>query len=367
MVDSAIPRDDDHLLSTERRPRAGFYFAAIVLSSLLCGVASELLLRHLCLVCSWTERNVGEYISPYQMVNPSSWYHVRFPNDVTSYGQPEFDHELRTNSLGIRDIEHPVEKTDGELRIVGLGDSFTEGQGAAYEASYLQVLERNLNRRVEGDRVRVIVGGVAGSDPFYCFRLLKDKLLVFEPDLVTLTVNSTDVMDVVTRGGSERFLADGTVRLAEPPADEWLFSRSHLYRAFLMLLGYDWFGLGPWERVTERKRALEKLESLVEEYLELADAEGFELLVILHPDSHELSEETYSFDARRLKRHFAERRIRVLDLMDYFASRAPTVESREELYWPNDFHYTEAGYRIFAEGIEEYLLGNHLLGSSFGE
>ena len=187
------------------RPRATFYLAAILLSSLLGGLGAELVLRYLCVVCSWTEQNMGEYVSPYRMLNASTWYHLRFPNDVSSYGEPEFDYGLRTNSLGIRDIEHPVEKPDDELRIVGLGDSFTEGQGAEYEDGYLKVLERNLNRELKRGHVRVIVGGVAGSDPFYCFKLLKDKLLVYDPDLVTLTVNTTDVMDVVVRGETNDF------------------------------------------------------------------------------------------------------------------------------------------------------------------
>jgi hypothetical protein len=36
----------------------------------------------------------------------------------------------------------------------------------------------------------------------------------------------------------------------------------------------------------------------------------------------------------------------------------PRPEDRERLYWKKDFHYNQEGYRLFAEGLEEYLLAN---------
>jgi lysophospholipase L1-like esterase len=253
-----------------------------------------------------------------------------------------------------------MEKPAGEFRIIGLGDSFTEGQGVSYEDSYLKVLERNLNQKLERMNVRVISGGVSGSDPLYCYRLLKDKLLRFDPDLVTLAINSTDVMDIVARGGHERFLANGRVEFAEPPSDEWLFETSHLYRVFsFVLLDYDWFGLRPSQLLTRRREALEKLEMVLDEYQDLAGKEGFRFVVILHPEFHELSTRRYSFDASRLQRHLDESGVRHFDLMGYFAKRLDDQGARpEDVYWMKDFHHNEAGYRVFAEGIEEYLLQN---------
>ena len=329
-------------------------------SIVFCVIAAEIALRYLCTVCTWTEHNGGGYVSPYQEPPHNAWYHLRATNTTSSYNQPEFDYELRTNSLGIRDVEHPTDKPPGELRIIGLGDSFTEGQGARYEDSYLQVLQRNLNSKQDRVHVRVVVGGVAGSDPFYCYRLLKDKLLQFQPDVVTLTINQSDVMDVITRGGNERFRDDGTVQFAEPPGDEWIFARSHLYRVFLMVvLGHDWFGLSPSEHATKRAEAVEKMQSIVGEFQKLGSENDFRLLVILHPDVFELTTASYAFDADALKKHFAENAVDYVDLLEYFRERVgPDRESQESLYWKKDFHLNEAGYRLFAEGVEECLLAN---------
>jgi lysophospholipase L1-like esterase len=333
---------------------------ALLLSLALCAIAAEIVLRYRCTVCTWMEQNTGEYVSPYREPFHNWWYHLRAPNEVSSYQQPEFDYELSTNSLGIRDVEHPLEKPSGEFRIVGLGDSFTEGQGVPYEDSYLKVLERSLNQRPARVKVRVIVGGVAGSDPFYCYKLLEDKLLPFQPDLVTLTINNSDITDIITRGGNERFLPDGRVRVAEPPGDEWLFARSHLYRVFLMLvLGYDWFGLSPEDHVAKRTDAVEKLKGIADQFQELGRKKSFRLVVILHPDLYELVTATYAFDAEALKRHFSANGIASFDVMEHFLKKVgPEPKDRESLYWKRDFHYNREGYRLFAEGLEEYLTAN---------
>jgi hypothetical protein len=48
-----------------------------------------------------------------------------------------------------------------------------------------------------------MAAGVAGSDPFYEYRLLVDKLLACQPDLVMTVVNVSDVIDVIVRGGKD--------------------------------------------------------------------------------------------------------------------------------------------------------------------
>jgi len=113
--------------------------------------AAELTLRVLCKYCTWTEQNEEHFVSPYS-IRKNSWYHVRSPNVVSSYQQQEFDYGIRTNSLGFRDIEHQLFKPPGELRVMAIGDSFTEGQGASFEQTWMNQLGRNFNAEHTGSR-----------------------------------------------------------------------------------------------------------------------------------------------------------------------------------------------------------------------
>jgi len=124
--------------------------------------AAELTLRALCTYCTYNERDKERFDSPHS-IRTSSWYYVRPPNTLSNYQAQEFDYEIRTNSLGFRDIEHPLSKPPGELRIMAIGDSFTEGMGAKFEQTWLNQLGRTLNAEHTGNRFRVICGGVAGG------------------------------------------------------------------------------------------------------------------------------------------------------------------------------------------------------------
>lgn len=343
-------------LRTELRWRNLIPTVAVVMVTLVVFVVvAEIALRASCTYCSWTERNGGTYRSPYQEPD-HGWYHLRKPGQTTSYGQPEFDFELKTNSLGIRDVDHPIAKATDEFRIIGIGDSFTEGQGAAYEDGYLKVLERSLDSATSID-VTAIVGGVAGSDPLYGYKLLNDKLLPFAPDLVTVTVNNSDISDVVTRSGRERFQEDGTIRYAEPPSDEWLFEHSHFYRFFTReLLGYDWLGLSRQERKRRKAQALLEIAEALGDFHTLAQREGFAFVTILHPDYNEFKRQRYAFEAEELKQLLEAQGIRYFDLLAHFKdSGTLAVAAPEDLFWPRDFHNNPQGYARFAEGLEAYL------------
>lgn len=330
-----------------------FVLALALASLLLAVVVGEIVLRASCSYCDWSERNGGSYSSHYETPF-DSWYHAHASNLVRTFGQPEFDYEFATNSLGIRDLEHPLDADENEFRIVGLGDSFTEGSGAELEDSYLKVLERNLDERSVG-KVRVISGGVAGSDPLYGFVLLRDKLLQFDPDLVLVTINATDVSDLMVRGGFERFAPDGGLRFNPRPTVEKLYRWSHLHRFVMMrLFGYDWFGLSPERQVERRARALEDLVAATDALQDLADRSDFELLVVLHPMHFELVMRSYNFDVGLLMEHMSSRRIRFVDLMDFFAARV-RKEEVASLYWALDGHHNAAGYRLLAEGLEERI------------
>ena len=171
-----------------------------VLTLLLFIPVAEIALRITCDYCTWTEKTGEGFVSPYG-ISESTWYHVREPNSVTILELPEFDYEIRTNSLGFRDIEHPRDKPADEFRLLAIGDSFTEGRGARFEHTWLNQLSKSLRERYTDIRIRTLCAGSSGSDPFFGYRNLADRLLAYQPDWVLLVVNESDPLDVLARGG----------------------------------------------------------------------------------------------------------------------------------------------------------------------
>jgi lysophospholipase L1-like esterase len=110
-----------------------------------------------------------------------------------------------TNSLGFRDVEFPLHKPAGEVRILALGDSTTAGNGIADLAD---TWPRQLERRfAESGRaeVRVLNLGVGGYHPLQAARLLELRGEALAPDLVLLLVCLND-LDPSADGGIRRQL-----------------------------------------------------------------------------------------------------------------------------------------------------------------
>ena len=62
--------------------------------------AAEIALRITCDYCTWTETSGDGFVSPWE-IREDSWYHTGEPNSVTQIQLPEFNLEIRTNSLGL--------------------------------------------------------------------------------------------------------------------------------------------------------------------------------------------------------------------------------------------------------------------------
>jgi lysophospholipase L1-like esterase len=330
------------------------FWAAVFLA------ASEILLRKFCTYCTWTEANNGQFESPYA-IDEDSWYLVRKKNAVDSYHQPEFDYEIRTNSLGFRDVEQPLTKAPGEYRILAVGDSFTEGQGTPFDQTALSVLDRNLNQPGGNRHYRVMTAGVAGSDPFYQYRILLDKLLVYQPDLVMMIVNGSDVFDVLLRGGEERFLPNGRVKGVEPtsPTVTWLFKHSHFAR-FVLFEAFDYTHLliTKAERGRRIVAAQEKITALILKLDKLLQDQGIEFVLVVLPEQKEIEQDRYE-DLRNLQGLVDFSRshgVKTIDVRPYLVTKtADGHGDADKLFWPKDFHFTPLGYRYMAEAIQEGL------------
>ena len=135
-------------------------------------------------------------IMRYFFVAPDRTLHHRFmPNASGRYRSTEFNTEYRINSLGLRDREFPVEKPPQTVRVLMLGDSFTEGDGVESNETFSKLIEAQLRSAVPGNRVEVINAGVGSYSPILEYLYLKTEGLRLNPDLVVLNLDLSDFYD----------------------------------------------------------------------------------------------------------------------------------------------------------------------------
>lgn len=284
------------------------------------------------------------------------WLIVPRPNSTWSDTRPDFTYTFHYNSLGLRDGEPTVNKPEGEYRIVALGDSFTEGIGTDQDSTWVKCLERQLNAHDLEQRVHTINAGLASSDPFYEYVLLEKKLLAFDPDLVIVAINATDIDNVRTRGGMERFGPNGTIVYRPGPGWEWLYGTSYIARHIAHdVLDYNWYLVKRSEMAAVESQSIEVLYDGLMLFQEIARAHEFELVIVVHPLREDLDND--SLPLSPLVERLRSRGIRVVDIFDYYRSAEgiPRGETGE-YYWKLDGHHNSRGYELFARGVARSLL-----------
>ena len=148
---------------TKRLKEALSKKVSLVIFGLLAGLlAAELVLR-LTGLAEW-----GGGQGPYQ---PNAGFKYK---DLYSY-----------NSLGFRGPQLPAAKDKRVLRIIGLGDSFTFGQGLKWDETYLE----QLRAMIEGKGAYYCETGNFGKSGWNTvqeYGALKDTVLPYSPDIVVL-------------------------------------------------------------------------------------------------------------------------------------------------------------------------------------
>jgi hypothetical protein len=343
-------------------------------------------------------RGQGASTHRYMTSDPVLHHRARAGLSVMVSGLP-----FVTNSLGLRDREPTSPKPPSIVRVVMLGDSFTEGAGLTAEQTVARRVEGTLNGRGCG-RYEVVNAGVASYSPILEYLLLQRLAPQLEPDLVVLNFDMTDVHDDVVRTATATLDPRG-LPLAVPsdalretalllPPLRWLgplgprVNGLALYQAFRKSDGGQWL-LGPLKTTPERLEAsglvgdplrdplaitrgpdfpgLEGAWALTERYLvgvrDLARARGAPFVLVVYPHSHQVSAGESPLGRRQLgaghglyasERPFTRlealgRRegFPVINLLTTFRARA----AEGPLFRRDDMHHTPAGAAVFADGI----------------
>jgi len=137
----------------------------------------------------------------------------------TSDGRP-----FLVNSKGFIGPEFDNGKPQNVYRIFSIGDSCTFG---AMNFAYPGLLHDRLNKEVAGRKFEVINAGVEGYHSGFALARLKEDVLQYAPDLVTIYVGWNDFMKVnpESHGDSSRYAWLGT-----------LMEQSYLIKAYKKVL-----------------------------------------------------------------------------------------------------------------------------------
>jgi lysophospholipase L1-like esterase len=130
---------------------------------------------------------------------------------------------IRINSKGFVGVEFADVKPAGIYRVFAVGDSCTFG--GDWDVSYSAFLDKMLN--ADGRRYEVINAGIEGYNSEYALGRIRDDILKYNPDLVTIYIGWNDLMKV----SPDNMSSSGRVT--------WLgtaLSRSYLYKGLSKVL-----------------------------------------------------------------------------------------------------------------------------------
>ncbi|MDZ4667775.1 MAG: hypothetical protein SGJ00_07810 [bacterium] len=211
----------------------------VLFSIVLFFAIAEILIRISGKFKTSNERVVGEYYYRYHQ-SRGTWLHHWKPNKTVDYTQPEFRYQNAYNEFGLREMALDSFVADtSTLKVLCLGDSFTEGDGAPFDSSWVKRIGY-LSKLNGKSKYRFYNAGACGSDVFFNHQWLSSGLMKMKPVKVIECVNASDVEDVLWFGGSERFNMDGTTSGKIGPRWEIYYKYFHIVRAFVhKVLGYN--------------------------------------------------------------------------------------------------------------------------------
>ena len=278
----------------------------------------------------------------------NSWFYIwNYDKDLK---HDEFSFHRIVNSEGLSDVEHPISKDSNEFRIMAIGDSFTEGDGADKDSTWLKFLEYNFKSKPLNKKLSFINAGVCGSDVFFEYMLFKGKMLKYKPDLLILSINMSDISDVIVRGGMERFQPNDKLKYNDEPWWAVIYNTTHISRIlFTSVLGYN--DLFFKEGDGKDKFAIKQIFDGILLFKTLCNDNNVKLLVVFNPIKSEIINNRIELDDV-MKKVELDGDIFCLNLLEFFSISGITKDNCSNYYWKYDGHHNAKGYELYARGVE---------------
>ncbi len=299
------------------------------------------------------------------------WYHNSSVTNLEEFEGHRY--RLSYNAHGYRPPDHTYEKPDGVLRVVVLGDSYTDGS----EVGDQETFTWHLQQRLAG--VEVINLGVYGYSTTQELITLDHVGFKYAPDLVLLVTTTNDYRDnhinISSFGPRPRFMVDGDsawlegtdqssareiYRATNLPVHGMTFLHRHsnLYyflnhyiyhrliaRKITALREAQWRSRDPEERLDAYRRLVVRMKQRSSRF-------GADFSVVFAYQKREVQtrdDSAYRMN-REVARALAAEGIAATDL--YEELRQAEFGRDGSLYYGEDIHWNAAGHKVVADLLE---------------
>jgi hypothetical protein len=319
-------------------------------------ITLEVFLRITGVYKNYSEKSSGFYIPQYRQYS-ESWFHTWTPNSTVVFSQSEFEYINKINEFGHREksVLDFISDTSS-IKIVCLGDSFTEGDGAPYDSSWVRSLELLLNTKDENN-FKLYNAGSCGSDVLFNFKILSEKLINLNPSIVIECLNTSDIYDLIYRGGEERFNDDGTTHGKVGPKWERLYKNLHLFRAFIRTFtSYNSNLVKEIEIENIERKAIEQVYVQVKKTAEFCKNKGITYVLLLQPVPAEIrnQKEKNEFSDVFANKDYAICLLKPLN--EYYK-----YNNIDEHSWHINGHFNSEGYWNLGNIIYQELINHNAL------
>lgn len=314
------------------------------------------------------------------------FHHALKPNGrhaVETWGN--VSHILSTNSLGFKDrTPREVPLSSNQVRLLFLGDSFTEGVGFEYEKTFVGLIDTAL----QPFRIEVLNAGVASYSPAIYFKKTEYLLekIGLKIDHVFVFLDISDIQDegedydirdgrVIWVGGGISGWRDFVFEYTGLLKNVWIVCESfaglvsqapdrnrtdqerqlgvNMYRS-LWTLGeraYEDYG----------KKGLQKAEKHMTQLSDLLNRHTIGLTVAVYPWPDQIyHRDLDSLQVRYWQRWGEENGVKVLNLFPSFIRKdRDPVGDIERFFITGDVHWNQAGHQLIADEFLNHFRANY--------
>jgi lysophospholipase L1-like esterase len=235
-------------------------------------------------------------------------------------------------------------------RIITMGDSFTEGDGAPEKENFPSYFEKSLNEG--GNQWQVYNAGVCGSDPFYNLQFFNTVILPrYEYDAVLLLVNNSDMSDYIYRGGMERFKDDSTTHFRQAPWFEPFYHYSHFARGISKLAGFTDELISKGDKERYQISGLHEIAEVYRQINETTKIDNKKILVVIHTFPGTVNGKEANQDyINNLEPLLNELHIPCINICNKMENVFSELKY-DKYAWKGNGHFNSFGYKLFSDII----------------